>query len=114
MAVQGERSDQFVFALHRDTQNRSDTPKFDGCNSLRHALVVWAPFLALAMGYGIECIRMNEVGRLLLVPALAYSFLFLLLALWSQMALFAGCAIKNGIVPLDVEIGEAALPALSR
>lgn len=58
-------------------------------------LHILAPFLALAMGYGIECIRMNEVGRLLLVPALAYSFLFLLLALWSQMALFAGCAIKN-------------------
>jgi len=58
-------------------------------------LHILAPFLALAMGYGIECIRMNEVGRLLLVPALAYSFLFLLFALWSQMALFAGCAIKN-------------------
>jgi hypothetical protein len=42
-----------------------------------------------------ERIRMNEVGRLFLVPGLAYSLLFLLLALWSQMALFAGCAIKN-------------------
>jgi hypothetical protein len=58
-------------------------------------LLILAPFLALAMGYGIERIRMNQVGRLFLVPALAYSVLFLLLALWSQIALFAGCAIKN-------------------
>ena len=43
----------------------------------------------------LKHLQMNEVGRLLLVPALAYSFLFLLFALWSQMALFAGCAIKN-------------------
>jgi hypothetical protein len=47
------------------------------------------------MGYGIDRIRMNEVGRIFLVTALAYSFVFLLFAFWSQMALFAGCAIKN-------------------
>lgn len=57
-------------------------------------LNILAPFLALAMGYGVERIS-RSAARLLLVPALAYTMSFLLVVLWSQMALFAGCAVKN-------------------
>src|SRR5262249_3713733 len=58
-------------------------------------LNVLAPFLALAVAYSIE--RMNRSGRghIVLAASLAYAAAFFLIVLWSQLALFAGCAIKN-------------------
>ncbi len=58
-------------------------------------LNILAPFLATAMGYGIERISRNATERVVLGLSLIYAALFLLIVLWSQMALFAGCAIKN-------------------
>ena len=54
-----------------------------------------APFLALAGGYGIAGIKRNAVGRVILGSALVYAAVFLIVAIWSQAALFSGCAIKD-------------------
>ena len=54
-----------------------------------------APFLALAGGYGIAVIKRNPAGRLVLGFALVYAAVFLIVAIWSQAALFSGCAIKD-------------------
>jgi hypothetical protein len=58
-------------------------------------LNILAPFLAFAMGYGIERVCRSAAGRLVLGISLVYAALFLLIVIWSQMALFAGCAIKG-------------------
>lgn len=58
-------------------------------------LNILAPFLALAMGCGIERIRKSSYGTHLLGLGSAYAMFFLVAALWSQLALFAGCAIKS-------------------
>jgi hypothetical protein len=58
-------------------------------------LNILAPFLAFAMGIGIDRISRNKRGRILLVASLFYATVFLTVLMWSQMALFSGCAIKN-------------------
>jgi len=58
-------------------------------------LHILAPFLALAGGYGIAGIKRNPVGRVILGCGLVYAAVFLIVAIWSQAALFSGCAIKN-------------------
>jgi hypothetical protein len=58
-------------------------------------LNVLGPFLALAAGYGIERLNRSGAGRYALVVSLAYAGVFLLVAIWSQVALFSGCAIKS-------------------
>jgi len=58
-------------------------------------LQILAPFLAIALGYGIEYYRKSTLGRFLLSVFLLYATFFLAGALWSQIALFAGCAIKD-------------------
>jgi hypothetical protein len=58
-------------------------------------LNVLAPFLALAVAYGIERINRSGRGRIVLAATLAYAAVFFIIALWCQMALFAGCAIKS-------------------
>ena len=58
-------------------------------------LNIFAPFLGTAVGYSIARVRRSAVGRIALSVSLAYAIVFLAVALWSQTALFAGCAIKN-------------------
>ena len=58
-------------------------------------LNVLTPFLALAGGHGIQRINKSGTGRLVLGASLTYATLFLLIVMWSQLALFTGCAIKN-------------------
>ena len=58
-------------------------------------LNILAPFLAFAMGLGIERISRKKLGRAFLRGALIYAVAFLIIVMWSQVALFSGCAIKN-------------------
>jgi len=58
-------------------------------------LSILAPFLATAFGYGIKRTRQSSVGRFAVAVSLAYAVVFLAVVLWSQTALFAGCAIKS-------------------
>ena len=58
-------------------------------------LSILAPFLATALGYGIKRMRWSAIGRFAVAAALTYAVIFLTVALWSQTALFAGCAIKG-------------------
>ena len=53
------------------------------------------PFLAPAMGVGIQSVLRNSKSKFLFLSLLAYSIIFYFLAIWSQLALFAGCAIKG-------------------
>ena len=53
------------------------------------------PFLALAGGCGIAGIKRNSLGRVILGAALVYAAVFLVVAIWSQAAMFSGCAIKD-------------------
>ena len=54
-----------------------------------------APFLALATTYGITTIARKPVERFFLQVSIAYTAAFLSMAIWSQAAMFAGCAIKG-------------------
>jgi hypothetical protein len=58
-------------------------------------LNIFAPFLATAIGYSVARIRRSAAGRIALSASLAYAVVLLAVVLWSQTALFAGCAIKN-------------------
>jgi len=58
-------------------------------------LSILAPFLATAFGYGIKRMRGTATGRFVVSISLAYAIIFLAVVLWSQTALFAGCAIKS-------------------
>ena len=53
LAVQRERTDQFVLLQHRDSQKRPYTPKFDGCNDCRIAL----------FNVGCVCCKIGDVNR---------------------------------------------------
>jgi hypothetical protein len=54
-----------------------------------------APFLAFAVGYGVDRIVRNGAGRILLGVSLIYAAFFLIAVIWSQAALFAGCAVQS-------------------
>lgn len=58
-------------------------------------LNILAPFLALAFSYGLERMRRHSIGLSLVLLGLFYAAYFLGVALWSQMALFAACAVKG-------------------
>lgn len=58
-------------------------------------LDILAPFLALAFSCGFERLWRYSIGPPLIMLGLVYAACFLGIALWSQMALFAGCAVKN-------------------
>ena len=53
LAVQGERTDQFVLLQHWDSQNRPHTSKFDGCNDSRIAL----------LKVGLVCRKIGDVNH---------------------------------------------------
>jgi hypothetical protein len=58
-------------------------------------LNILAPFLATAFGIGIGRMRRSPAGRFAVSVSVAYAIFFLAVALWSQAALFAGCAVKG-------------------
>jgi hypothetical protein len=58
-------------------------------------LNILAPFLAFAMGIGIERIWRRRLGQAILKLSLIYAISFIAIVMWSQMALFSGCAIKD-------------------
>jgi 4-amino-4-deoxy-L-arabinose transferase-like glycosyltransferase len=58
-------------------------------------LYVQAPVAAIATSYGMARITQKPKPRLLLLTLLFYATIFLLIVLWSQAALFGGCAARN-------------------
>ena len=58
-------------------------------------LHILLPFLAPAIGAGTLSIVRNLKSKLIFLGFLAYSVIFYLVAIWSQLALFYGCAIKG-------------------
>ncbi|WP_283743912.1 glycosyltransferase family 39 protein [Sideroxydans sp. CL21] len=57
-----------------------------------HILMPWA---APAIGMGISSIFQHRHARVLLIVLLVYAVLYQIMALWSQLALFTGCATKG-------------------
>jgi hypothetical protein len=58
-------------------------------------LHVLLPWMAIAVGMGITSIWQHQKARLLLASLLIYAVCFHIMALWSEFALFTGCAIKG-------------------
>lgn len=58
-------------------------------------LNVLAPLLAVGMGVGVVRAERSGRERIVLYVLVFYSGFFLLAVLWAQMALFAGCAVKD-------------------
>jgi hypothetical protein len=71
------------------------TIAFGGGETPGWPLNILAPFFALATGLGIARINQNAVGRRVLSVSLIYAAIFLLVVIWSQIALVTGCAIKS-------------------
>ncbi len=58
-------------------------------------LHILLPFLAPAIGVGVEFLLRKSKSKFLFLGLLTYSLIFYLTAIWSQLALFSGCAIKG-------------------
>lgn len=58
-------------------------------------LHILLPFLAPAIGVGVLAIWRNSKSKFLFLSLLLYCIVFYLVAIWSQIALFTGCAIKG-------------------
>jgi hypothetical protein len=58
-------------------------------------LHILMPWVAPAIGVGMVAIFQHHKARLLLIVLLLYAVLYHIMALWSQFALFTGCASKG-------------------
>jgi hypothetical protein len=58
-------------------------------------LHILMPWVAPALGIGFCSLLQNPKNKSFVIGLLLYAFLFQLLALWSQFALFTGCATKD-------------------
>jgi hypothetical protein len=56
---------------------------------------ILAPFLAPAMGVGIHSLFRNSKSKRIFFGFAAYAALFSCIAIWFQLALFSGCAVKG-------------------
>lgn len=58
-------------------------------------LHILLPFLAPAIGVGVESVLRKSKYKFLFFGLLTYSLIFYFAAVWAQLALFSGCAIKG-------------------
>ena len=58
-------------------------------------LHILLPFFAPAVGVGVEFVSRKSKYKFLFLGLLTYSLIFYFAAVWSQLALFSGCAIKG-------------------
>ena len=58
-------------------------------------LHILAPFLAPAMGVGVDFLFRNSKSKRIFFGFAAYAAIFSCVAIWFQLALFSGCAVKG-------------------
>jgi hypothetical protein len=58
-------------------------------------LHILMPWTAPLMGFGAEILLKDKRKKIIFMGLVLYAILFQVMAIWSQIALFAGCAVKN-------------------
>lgn len=58
-------------------------------------LHILMPWVAPALGFGITMLGKHRLGKSILIAMLSSAVIFIIIVLWSQFALFMGCATKN-------------------
>ena len=56
---------------------------------------ILAPFLAPAIGVGVHSLLRNSKSKRIFIGFAAYAAIFSCIAIWFQLALFSGCAVKG-------------------